>query len=64
LKTNIKKIIQSIKKTKESVEKLERKPMRLDIDYEKKYQQRDMRQEAMDMGAHGASEIWGGGDQQ
>jgi hypothetical protein len=54
MKPNIKKIIQKIKESKEP----ERKSMRIDIDYTKPYRERDMRQEAMDMGSHG-SEVWG-----
>ena len=63
-KPNIKKIIQNIKNEKK-VEKRNPQPMRLDIDYTQPLiRSRDMRQEAMDMGCHGAQEMWGAGDQQ
>lgn len=59
-KVDIKKLISKIK-----MDKKEEKPrgsMRIDIDYTKpNYRERDMRNDAMDMDAHGAKEFFGGG---
>jgi len=64
LKTNanLKKIIANIKETKKKIEKEERgrQPIVIPHPSEKYLKQRDMRQEAMDMGSHGASEYFGG----
>ena len=55
-KIDVEKLIKNIKADK--LETPGRKPMRIDIDYTKG-NIRDMRREAMDMGAHGASEYFG-----
>lgn len=63
-KINMKKLIANIKKgaPKEVKSKTESpRPLRIDIDYTKPpTRHRDMRQDAMDMGSHGASEFFGG----
>lgn len=59
-KPDIKKIISNIKNQKKESPVREHSPMRIDIDYTKPlHRQRDMRQEAMDIGSHGASEYFG-----
>ena len=61
MKKNIAKMVSKIKKEFKSkaTKPAERNLLRLDIDYSKPYRQRDMRQEAMDMGAHGSHEMFG-----
>lgn len=64
-KINMKKLIADIKKgTRESKSKpATPRPLRIDIDYTKPMiRGRDMRQDALDMGAHGSKEIWGSKD--
>ena len=53
-KPDIKKMIASIKGVSEK--KVTVSGMKVDINYG----DRDMRQDAMDLGAHGAKEMWGG----
>jgi hypothetical protein len=57
-KVNMKKLVANIKSTKNSPDP---KPLRIDIDYTKPImrRERDMRREAIDLGAHGAQEFFG-----
>lgn len=63
-KINMKKLIRDIKNGAfKEPNKPAPRPLRIDIDYTKPLVRgRDMRQDALDMGAHGSKEIWGSKD--